>query len=186
MIPLLRFVRSTRQWYVWIASDKKRLYFGTDPTVARQRYAAWLAGHGETVTEFRHSFATVSEVIEIYRKHAATRYAHDRAATHLLATALSMVVELYGNQPASTFKAKALRDVRQRLLTAGKRPRSRKYANALGKAVQKAWRWLGAEELVVKPVAAPRVSLDELLSAITDDNLHGEVDTSPPVGAEAW
>jgi antitoxin MazE len=30
------------------------------------------------------------------------------------------------------------------------------------------------------------LTLDELLAGITDDNLHGEVDTGPAVGAEVW
>ena len=41
-------------------------------------------------------------------------------------------------------------------------------------------------ELIVKPLAKPTYTLDELLSAVTDDNLHGEVDTGMPTGREAW
>ena len=41
-------------------------------------------------------------------------------------------------------------------------------------------------ELVVRPVAAPRYALDELLAGITDENLHREVDTSDPQGNEIW
>ena len=40
--------------------------------------------------------------------------------------------------------------------------------------------------LVITPLAAPAYSLDELLSRVTDSNLHGEHDTGPNVGAEAW
>jgi antitoxin MazE len=43
-----------------------------------------------------------------------------------------------------------------------------------------------AGELVVRPAAARRPPLKDLLDRITDENLHGEVDTGPPVGAEAW
>jgi antitoxin MazE len=38
--------------------------------------------------------------------------------------------------------------------------------------------------LILRPNTAP--TLDELLAAITADNLHGEVDTGPAVGAEVW
>jgi antitoxin MazE len=31
---------------------------------------------------------------------------------------------------------------------------------------------------------APRYSLDELLAEITDENIHAETDTGPPVGRE--
>ena len=42
------------------------------------------------------------------------------------------------------------------------------------------------DELVVKPVAAARFSLRDLLSGVTDDNRHHEVETSGPVGDEVW
>lgn len=38
--------------------------------------------------------------------------------------------------------------------------------------------------LILRPNTAP--TLDELLADITEDNLHGEVDTGPAVGAEVW
>lgn len=40
--------------------------------------------------------------------------------------------------------------------------------------------------LVVTPVARPAQSLNELLTRITDENIHSEVDWGPAVGKEAW
>ena len=40
--------------------------------------------------------------------------------------------------------------------------------------------------LVVTAVAKPKVTLEELLAGITDENLHGEVSTGSPVGSEEW
>ena len=40
--------------------------------------------------------------------------------------------------------------------------------------------------IIVFPVAEPEFSLDEMLSQITPENLHGEVDTGSSVGQEAW
>ena len=34
--------------------------------------------------------------------------------------------------------------------------------------------------------ASVELTLDELLAGITDENLHGETDTGPAVGAEVW
>lgn len=34
--------------------------------------------------------------------------------------------------------------------------------------------------------ASGELTLDELLAGVTEDNLHGEIDTGPAVGAEAW
>ena len=44
---------------------------------------------------------------------------------------------------------------------------------------------LEERELVVKPVPR-RYALKELLSRVTDENLHREVATGPPVGDEIW
>ena len=41
-------------------------------------------------------------------------------------------------------------------------------------------------KLIVTPTAQPTVSLDGLLAKVTKKNLHGEVDTGPARGAEAW
>jgi antitoxin MazE len=40
--------------------------------------------------------------------------------------------------------------------------------------------------LVVKPRTRKRYSLDELVNAITPENLHGEIDTGAAVGNEFW
>ncbi|HMS09306.1 MAG TPA: AbrB/MazE/SpoVT family DNA-binding domain-containing protein [Pyrinomonadaceae bacterium] len=42
------------------------------------------------------------------------------------------------------------------------------------------------ESLVVKPLAEPAFELDELLSKITKQNRHGEINTGKPVGREVW
>jgi antitoxin MazE len=40
--------------------------------------------------------------------------------------------------------------------------------------------------LVVVPAPRQPYTLDQLLAAVTDDNLHGEIDTGAPVGQEGW
>lgn len=44
---------------------------------------------------------------------------------------------------------------------------------------------LVGETLVVTPVK-PQWTLDELLAGVTEENVHGEVDWGPSVGAEQW
>jgi antitoxin MazE len=41
-------------------------------------------------------------------------------------------------------------------------------------------------QLVVTPVARPALKLADLLSLVTEANLHREVDTGPASGSEAW
>lgn len=41
-------------------------------------------------------------------------------------------------------------------------------------------------QLIVKPVAKPDYTLEELVARITPENKHGEIDFGPPVGKEVW
>ena len=40
--------------------------------------------------------------------------------------------------------------------------------------------------LVITPVVEPELSLATLLAQVTEENLHGEVDSGPAVGGEVW
>jgi len=41
-------------------------------------------------------------------------------------------------------------------------------------------------ELVIRPLAGPRLTLKQLLAGVTKENLHHEVDTGQAVGKEVW
>lgn len=41
-------------------------------------------------------------------------------------------------------------------------------------------------KLVVAPMTKTKLSLKKLLAQVTDGNLHGEIETGPAVGSEAW
>lgn len=41
-------------------------------------------------------------------------------------------------------------------------------------------------KLVIKAISEPDFTLEELLSGITEENLHSEVDTGTAVGNEVW
>ncbi len=41
-------------------------------------------------------------------------------------------------------------------------------------------------KLVITPVSEPKLTLEQLLAEVTEDNLHHEVDTGTAVGNEAW
>jgi antitoxin MazE len=40
--------------------------------------------------------------------------------------------------------------------------------------------------LIVEPLVREEWSLEQLLAQVTESNLHGETDTGPAVGNEAW
>lgn len=41
-------------------------------------------------------------------------------------------------------------------------------------------------QIIITPASAPTWSLETLLAGVNENNLHGEVDTGPVVGQEAW
>jgi antitoxin MazE len=41
-------------------------------------------------------------------------------------------------------------------------------------------------KLIITPGVEPELQLADLLAQVTEDNLHGEVETGPAVGREAW
>jgi len=41
-------------------------------------------------------------------------------------------------------------------------------------------------EIIITPVPHQQWSLDELLAAVTSDNIHAEIDTGEAVGKEVW
>jgi antitoxin MazE len=41
-------------------------------------------------------------------------------------------------------------------------------------------------KLVITPVAIPKPTLKQLLSKVTKQNLHREIDTGPAIGNESW
>lgn len=45
---------------------------------------------------------------------------------------------------------------------------------------------LEGEKIIVKAVAAPKYSLNQLLGKVKKSNLHREVDSGGPVGNEIW
>ncbi len=45
---------------------------------------------------------------------------------------------------------------------------------------------LRGTELVITPVKRPDLKLADLLAGVTEDNLHGEIDTGAAVGKETW
>jgi antitoxin MazE len=41
-------------------------------------------------------------------------------------------------------------------------------------------------KIQIEPIKKKNLTLDELLSQVTEENIHGEVDTGAPVGKEIW
>jgi integrase len=152
-LPILRYHAPTKQYYVWNGKLKKRITFGSNIEVARDRYAQYLASIGGPAPMPLPSRCTVADVVGAYARYADSRYA-DKRERHRISIALKAVVQMHGTMPASSFKAKAARDVRSALITSGRKVRSRRYVNALMRSVQRAWRWMAAEELVPAESAA--------------------------------
>ena len=79
------------------------------------------------------------------------------------------------------------------------RTRVQKWGNSLAVRIPKAFaQEVGLEEdaaidlslsegkLLIQPASGQRLTLDDLIAGITDENLHGEVWAGPAVGNEPW
>lgn len=153
-VPKLCFHKSSGQYYVWNGKTKEREHFGVDPAVARQLYSQWVASNGGQPALPPPSEMRVSHAVEAYRRFAEVRYT-DRREWNRIKLAMDQVEILYGQLVASSFRARAFKDVRERFLHGGKKKaRSRNYVNKFGKAIQTAWRWLANEEIVPAECAA--------------------------------
>jgi len=77
--------------------------------------------------------------------------------------------------------------------------RIQKWGNSLGLRIPKAFAEqagvrAGSEvdlsledgELIIRPTREPKYDLAELVRDITEENVHAEVETGPPVGREVW
>ncbi|MEN9848318.1 MAG: hypothetical protein RL368_1058 [Pseudomonadota bacterium] len=45
---------------------------------------------------------------------------------------------------------------------------------------------LEGNQIIIKPIRPPKINLDELLAAITPEDLHVEISTGDAVGKEIW
>ena len=41
-------------------------------------------------------------------------------------------------------------------------------------------------KIVITPIGGKKYSLEELLKGVSENNLHGEIDTGGPIGKEIW
>ncbi len=41
-------------------------------------------------------------------------------------------------------------------------------------------------QIVIKPIIPEKMTLEQLLSGVTENNIHREIDTGDAVGSEAW
>ncbi len=41
-------------------------------------------------------------------------------------------------------------------------------------------------KLLIEPAVPPRLTLEQLLAGVTDENLHHEVETGQAIGKEVW
>ncbi len=41
-------------------------------------------------------------------------------------------------------------------------------------------------KIQIEPIKKKKISLDDLLSKVTEENIHKEIETGPPVGKEIW
>ena len=141
--PTLRWCKSIGQWVVYLA--RKRVRLGADKAGATARYKALLASTPNEPIPSAGSLSLAEALLQ-FRRHAGT-YHTDRRTLRRIDRAIAAANAIHASTPANLFRARALRDVRDSLL-AIEPPLSRRYINHLIQALQSAFTWLVAEELV--------------------------------------
>lgn len=150
-VPPYKLHKVTQQGYAIF--DGRRKYFGRHElpkSLAKydQYVAEWLAA-GRRVP-VKASELTIVELVNAFRRHCEAD-ALDKRGLAVHKSAWTAVVELYSETPAAEFGPLKLKAVRERLIVAGKRPRSRQYVNKMVKSVRTIFKRSVGEELV--PVA---------------------------------
>jgi integrase len=176
-IPTLRFHKASGQFYYFAA--KKRHYLGSDQAEAERRYrnavANGLSGTTPGVKASSGSL-TLAEALVLYVEHAIPKYASQQPTMFRINRAVDAAIDVHGELNAAAFRGRALRDVRDRLLS--ETPKlSRRYINHLGKSLKTAFSWLVEQELV------PAETLYQLraVKSLTEGEGGAELEDVPPV-----
>jgi integrase len=147
---VIRYHKHTRQYYVWDGVARRRVYLGTDPDVAAERFARMARPEPPAPPA---GGLSVAELLAAYLDHRVAERADPRDVAALGAAARFANLEC-GATPAAAFRARMLQTVRTRMLAAtdrrteGGRPLSRRYVNKLVKQLVAAWTWAASGELV--------------------------------------
>jgi hypothetical protein len=166
----LRFHKPTGQFYYWNPLQKRREYLGADCDQARQRYNRLADAEAAKAAQPTHVVPTPSHVLSVnellaeYLRHRIKEGTDPRDVA-LLKSAIRFAVAAHGMEFAASFRAKALKSVRDVML-AGKvrrgtadQPLSRKYVNKMTRQLQAAWGWAASEELIPAETAASAAML---------------------------
>jgi integrase len=167
-MPGIKLHKKTGQFYVWVR--KKRKYLGTDAEQAKVRLERYRRGEVEArpVARGEAEPPTVSEVLLAYIKARRAGGVPEKEVARIKGVA-RVVNRLYGREQTATFRAKALKHVRQELIRtpsrrqikakpkrrhisprnpAGPLPITRRYINRMVNEVKAAWTWAASEEMV--------------------------------------
>ncbi len=142
----IRWCKSESQWVVYI--DRKKVRLGAarkDAEIKRLGLITTLET-GESAPAVSTDNLSVSEALDLYATFARTRYADQRTRSRIHA-AIEAACEVHATTAASAFRGRALRDVRDALISR-KPALSRTYINHLTSRLKTAFTWLAAEEYV--------------------------------------
>lgn len=139
-IPNLKWDAQKNQFLVYV--NRRRVWLGADRVDAERQRLAMASGECQVTPG---SSMLVAEAFEIYHCWAKKHYADPRARNRIKA-AVWWAIDVCGAMPADQFRAKALREVRGRMLGLGKL--CRRYVNHMVTALKTGVGWLVAEEIL--------------------------------------
>src|SRR5262249_24297811 len=152
-IPQLRFHNPSKNYCVY--SNRQRTYLGRDKDKAEERHRAIvrdLTAHqpaSVVVGRRRHrapgSALSVAEALLAWYKHCQEYYDNEPRAMGRAWEAVDVVRELYGSDPAASFRGPQMKRLLEALCSRPNRRKegqtiSRTYVNHILKAVKQCWR----------------------------------------------
>lgn len=176
--PVLRFHAKSKQHYVWLGRSKGgRLHMGRDYVRAQERYERfcreWRTNNGPPPARSVDTGGpgpTVTEVLTHYYRHRRQDGLGSRDLNRIKAAA-RFARRAHGDEPAATFRAPQLKQLRAVMLRAPSRrrpvpkeerkafrriepvspaplPLSRRYVNRMVADLKACWTWAASEDLV--------------------------------------
>lgn len=205
-MPTIRLHKASQQFYVWDSLTKKRVYLGTDLDQAKVRLDRFRKG--EPLEEQRKKREEVSggslsvnELLVRYVKHRRSE-GRDRRAMGRLFAAVRFAKDLYGLEPACSFRGPSLLRVRDAMLAVKSRrkatkrkknfrrhvtaqslaslPLSRGYVNEMIGQLKMCWQWAAERDLV------PTETLASLRSVSNIRKGRGGRESRRITSVEAW
>ena len=136
----------------------------------------YLTSGGNTPVRAERPVVTVSQLGKLFQIHAAKIYADSPNEKQRFAKLADILDDMYGDTPANAFGPRALRDVRDHLVTIGN---SREYINRQIRCIVRIFKWGVSEEWIEHKTFAKLETLETLRKGQTSAKRESQATARP-------